>query len=246
MEDSGGRRRPMYFTEEDDGSNDSLAVLGGKLFMAAALFFLFTVVFVVILYFYTRWRLRRSSRDADSGAYRGGYVAETGGTRLQGLDTQVLESLPVVVFEKKDFNDGIECAVCLSELIDGEKARVLPKCSHGFHLECIDMWFYSHSTCPLCRNPVGSDSQTDELHSSSSVEEENSTLPTNVLFWGTGTGLVQETLHSSSTPRTTDRMLVIDVPTTSSPLPSSSSKTSPTPTGLRSLKRLFVDDSPLQ
>lgn len=256
MEDTGGDgRRPPG---EDGGSNDRTAILGGKLFMAAALFFLASVVFVVVLYLYTRWRLgrrmrRRSGGGADGGVYQSDYDAEIGGTstRIHGLDTEVIESLPIVVFEKKNFDSGIECAVCLSELVDGEKARVLPKCSHEFHLECIDMWFYSHSTCPLCRNPVGLDNQTAEPGSSSETEaeaeEENSNLPTNVLFWGTGTGLVQETLHnSSSTPRTTDGMLVIDVPTTSAPLPPSSSKSSPTPTRLRSLKRLFVDDSQLQ
>ncbi|MGJ2918479.1 RING finger domain-containing protein, partial [Salmonella enterica subsp. enterica serovar Paratyphi A] len=38
--------------------------------------------------------------------------------------------------------------MCLSEFEEKDKLRVLPKCNHGFHLECIDMWFHSHSTCP--------------------------------------------------------------------------------------------------
>lgn len=32
--------------------------------------------------------------------------------------------------------------------------RELPKCHHSFHIDCIDMWFHSHSTCPVCRAPV--------------------------------------------------------------------------------------------
>jgi hypothetical protein len=32
--------------------------------------------------------------------------------------------------------------------------RLLPKCNHSFHINCIDMWFHSHSTCPICRSPV--------------------------------------------------------------------------------------------
>ncbi|TYJ09211.1 hypothetical protein E1A91_A11G125300v1 [Gossypium mustelinum] len=44
--------------------------------------------------------------------------------------------------------------VCLSEFENDEKARVLPNCNHSFHVDCIDMWFYTHSNCPLCRAPV--------------------------------------------------------------------------------------------
>nr|1IYM_A Chain A, EL5 [Oryza sativa] len=51
-------------------------------------------------------------------------------------------------------DDGVECAVCLAELEDGEEARFLPRCGHGFHAECVDMWLGSHSTCPLCRLTV--------------------------------------------------------------------------------------------
>jgi len=77
----------------------------------------------------------------------------------QPLDPSILNSLHVTLFRSEDFEEegGLECAVCLSELRDGEKARLLPKCKHGFHIECIDMWFQSNSTCPLCRNTVGAD-----------------------------------------------------------------------------------------
>ncbi|KAJ7533737.1 hypothetical protein O6H91_13G061800 [Diphasiastrum complanatum] len=38
---------------------------------------------------------------------------------------------------------------------ENEKGRLLPKCNHRFHTGCIDMWFHTHSTCPLCRTCVG-------------------------------------------------------------------------------------------
>lgn len=46
------------------------------------------------------------------------------------------------------------CTVCLDEISDGQKFRRLPECKHCFHAECIDAWFQSRSTCPLCRIEV--------------------------------------------------------------------------------------------
>jgi hypothetical protein len=44
-----------------------------------------------------------------------------------------------------------ECAVCLSDFEEEDDLRLLPGCKHVFHKDCIDVWFQSHSTCPLCR-----------------------------------------------------------------------------------------------
>ncbi|KAG8058598.1 hypothetical protein GUJ93_ZPchr0002g23675 [Zizania palustris] len=43
------------------------------------------------------------------------------------------------------------CSVCLENVQAGEVVRQLPACRHLFHVDCIDMWLHSHSTCPLCR-----------------------------------------------------------------------------------------------
>lgn len=47
--------------------------------------------------------------------------------------------------------DGTDCSVCLGEFREEESLRLLPKCSHAFHVQCIDTWLRSHSNCPLCR-----------------------------------------------------------------------------------------------
>lgn len=49
---------------------------------------------------------------------------------------------------------GNECPVCLSAFVDGEKVRQLAACKHSFHVDCIDMWLYSHPNCPVCRATV--------------------------------------------------------------------------------------------
>lgn len=65
-----------------------------------------------------------------------------------------LRSASVVTFNSRDFKDGVECVICLLELVDGDKARVLPSCSHCFYAYCIDTWLHSKSTCPICRHEV--------------------------------------------------------------------------------------------
>ncbi|CAN8239484.1 unnamed protein product [Cochlearia groenlandica] len=122
-----------------------------------------------------------------------------------GLTPFDLNSLPIVFFRQDGCcskDGGVECAICLSELVNGDKTRLLPKCNHSFHVECIDMWFQSHSTCPICRNivlcnekvssskratqvqdNVNNDDDDDGL-SRISASVSSSEFPTNVLVWG--------------------------------------------------------------
>ncbi|KAD3068126.1 hypothetical protein R6Q59_017924 [Mikania micrantha] len=72
-----------------------------------------------------------------------------------GIDRTIIESLPVFRFGSlSGQKDGLECAVCLSMFDPSEVLRLLPKCKHAFHVECVDTWLDAHSTCPLCRYRV--------------------------------------------------------------------------------------------
>ncbi|KAL8128580.1 hypothetical protein V2J09_017735 [Rumex salicifolius] len=72
-----------------------------------------------------------------------------------GVDRSVVESLPVFRFASlRGQKEGLECAVCLSRFEPAEVLRLLPKCKHAFHVECVDTWLEAHSTCPLCRYRV--------------------------------------------------------------------------------------------
>lgn len=76
-------------------------------------------------------------------------------SRVSGIDKQVIETLPFFKFSSlKGSKEGLECTVCLSKFEDAETLRLLPKCKHAFHMNCIDKWFERHSTCPLCRRRV--------------------------------------------------------------------------------------------
>jgi hypothetical protein len=52
------------------------------------------------------------------------------------------------------FYEGPSCAVCLGEYEIGEMIRQLPDCHHQFHLDCIDQWLATHTTCPMCRRSL--------------------------------------------------------------------------------------------
>ncbi|KAK6923800.1 Zinc finger, RING-type [Dillenia turbinata] len=76
-----------------------------------------------------------------------------------GLQQALIDSITVLKYNKGDgLTDGTECSVCLSEFEEDESLRLLPKCSHAFHIPCIDTWLRSHKNCPLCRAPIFNDS----------------------------------------------------------------------------------------
>ncbi|KAK1390638.1 RING-H2 finger protein ATL16 [Heracleum sosnowskyi] len=78
----------------------------------------------------------------------------------RGLDESVIRSIPIFQFKKLENEDpekGIsfsECAVCLNEFLEREKLRMIPNCSHLFHIDCIDVWLQNNANCPLCRTSI--------------------------------------------------------------------------------------------
>ncbi|XP_062224783.1 E3 ubiquitin-protein ligase EL5-like [Phragmites australis] len=190
-----GARPSMSSLPEDNAGSDPPVGRGDVVLSGVVLLFM-ALTFAFVLYHYFTVS-RRGARDgagvsssAQRGTFRGGDAAAgTAGGR--GVDPAGLRALPVTVYRAKDrAGEAPECAVCLAELADGEVARFLPSCGHGFHAECVDLWLRGHSTCPLCRVDVD---KTDALSSPSPLalppalpEPANyaTNLPTNVLFWG--------------------------------------------------------------
>jgi E3 ubiquitin-protein ligase ATL41 len=139
------------------------------LLMAALLLVALTVVFTlirVLLYlFVVRSAGRRRHSGLAVGILRLRSINSFGSRYGRGLDGSALSALPITAYRKgsgpsgSTGGGGADCAVCLSELADGDKVRELPNCGHVFHVECVDAWLRARTTCPLCRAeaelPVG-------------------------------------------------------------------------------------------
>ncbi|XP_030534940.1 E3 ubiquitin-protein ligase ATL31-like [Rhodamnia argentea] len=78
----------------------------------------------------------------------------------RGLDPAVLETFPTAVYSAvkghKVGEASLECAVCLNDFEDDDTLRLIPKCDHAFHPDCIGEWLASHTTCPVCRADLAS------------------------------------------------------------------------------------------
>ncbi|KAL6493925.1 hypothetical protein OROGR_031834 [Orobanche gracilis] len=128
--------------------------------------------FLLVSYYtiVTRYCKRRNSLNLESDENLDQSAPDQWVVGSDGLDESLIGKINVCRYEKGDgLVEGTECAVCLSEFQENESLRLLPKCSHAFHLPCIDMWLKSHSNCPLCRanvavhNPTAINMNTCEI-----------------------------------------------------------------------------------
>lgn len=137
-------------------------VLNGKIMVGTVILLFFAIAVFVGFHTYAKWffnRRRRAPRHlfffSSSSGNTTSASSNSSGTNNQALDVRVLKTIPTFVYSSTTpHNQLLECAVCLSEFEKNEKGRLLPRCSHAFHVDCIDMWFQSHSNCPICRAPV--------------------------------------------------------------------------------------------
>ncbi|XP_059439947.1 E3 ubiquitin-protein ligase ATL41-like [Corylus avellana] len=135
--------------------------------MGTAIFSLFAVVvIIVLLHIYARYLLRRQERRQRDSPYRATTTTTTTTTTTQaapddqirrhpaagkGLDPMVIASLPKLTHKPSDHSEAVECSICLSTVGEAATVRVLPNCKHMFHVECVDVWLSSNTTCPICR-----------------------------------------------------------------------------------------------
>lgn len=116
------------------------------------------VIFFIsgLLHLLVRYLLRPTNRDPEDSedvTALQGQLQQLFHLHDSGVDQSFIDTLPVFLYKAIiGLKDPFDCAVCLCEFESDDKLRLLPKCSHAFHIECIDTWLLSHSTCPLCRS----------------------------------------------------------------------------------------------
>ncbi|XP_078158053.1 RING-H2 finger protein ATL2-like [Carex rostrata] len=136
-------------------------VISGKVILMCifACFVVFLLIYIIYSYLSNRHRRRRQLNRRQPRLF----FSNRTELSPRCLDQNIIKSIPVIELSLHgDDKVSESCAVCISEFTDGEKLRALPQCGHRFHLECIDMWFASHSTCPLCRADINSSSPNSD------------------------------------------------------------------------------------
>lgn len=170
---------------------------------------LFVIVILAVLFFISgllhllvRFLVKHPSTTADASSSRSNRYPEISTSdalqrQLQqlfhlndsGLDQAFIDALPV--FHYKEIVGGgngngngaaqepFDCAVCLCEFTEKDKLRLLPMCSHAFHLNCIDTWLQSNSTCPLCRGTLFSPGFENPMFDFDDIREDEESVTEN-------------------------------------------------------------------
>ena len=127
----------------------------------AIVFFVCGLLHLLVRHLLRLRRRRRAREDAESVTAFQGQLQQLFHLHDAGVDQAFIDALPVFLYRnvvgaagRGEGKDPFDCAVCLCEFSPDDQLRLLPKCSHAFHLECIDTWLLSHSTCPLCRRSL--------------------------------------------------------------------------------------------
>lgn len=133
---------------------------------------LFIIVILAVLFFISgllhllvRFLIKHPSSSASSQSHQYPEVSNSEALQRQlqqlfhlhdsGLDQAFIDALPVFVYKEiVGAKEHFDCAVCLCEFSEKDQLRLLPMCSHAFHINCIDTWLLSNSTCPLCRGTL--------------------------------------------------------------------------------------------
>ncbi|GAB4855518.1 hypothetical protein Ancab_024137 [Ancistrocladus abbreviatus] len=127
----------------------------------APLILLFALWFFCVFYKCHRASVSASASASTGTAFPAAAASISGADALYGVGQSAIETLPKFTYGSEEAEGGkvmnrgaTDCAVCLGVFEEKETLRLLPKCGHVFHAQCVDAWLLSHGTCPCCRAAV--------------------------------------------------------------------------------------------
>ncbi|KAI3763565.1 hypothetical protein L2E82_13499 [Cichorium intybus] len=147
----------------DSKTNSTVLFARNIIIVIAVMFFICGLLHLLVRYLIKRKRSLnshfQSSRFQESGVDDGDayerQLQQLFNLHDSGLDQSFIDALPVFSYkELMGLKEPFDCAVCLCEFTQQDNLRLLPLCSHAFHMQCIDTWLLSNSTCPLCRGTL--------------------------------------------------------------------------------------------
>ncbi|GKB28958.1 RING-H2 finger protein ATL46-like protein [Tanacetum coccineum] len=161
---------PSYLVDESSSKTNSTVLFARNIIIViAVMFFICGLLHLLVRYLMKRKRLLSTSSHFQSSRFRENGVNDGDGEgdayerqlgqlfslHDSGLDQAFIDALPVFSYkELMGLKEPFDCAVCLCEFTNQDNLRLLPLCSHAFHMNCIDTWLLSNSTCPLCRGTL--------------------------------------------------------------------------------------------
>lgn len=123
------------------------------------IFFTFILLFFFYLFYLRRRRAEWSSLTMRTATLHNNINIST--CEL-GLNKEVREMLPIIVFKQSFSVKDTQCSVCLGDYQAEDKLQQIPACGHTFHMDCIDLWLATNTTCPLCRLSLLASRASDE------------------------------------------------------------------------------------
>lgn len=76
------------------------------------------------------------------------------------LAKDVIDAIPKVEISQQQVDAKLQCSVCWEDFLLKELVHQLP-CLHVYHETCIKPWLELHGTCPICRQNLAGDEQSN-------------------------------------------------------------------------------------
>ncbi|XP_024031612.1 RING-H2 finger protein ATL7-like [Morus notabilis] len=140
---------PTLSTSASSSSSSQVKVYQFFMF-CVPIFFTFLLLFLFYLFYLRPRRLNWSSlRMPTSSTLNFDHFLPT--IESSGLNKELREMLPIIVYKESFSVRDTQCSVCLGDYEADDRLQQIPACGHTFHIDCIDHWLATHTTCPLCR-----------------------------------------------------------------------------------------------